>query len=101
MVHAIRPRFIDPRPQKQPSTRIIGSKKEFPRDVVQLNADGDVTGAREFQLILKLTCAMRPKLRLRDAFCTHLSSSFDLQQLDTGNENVTGSRELDSNPKTM
>lgn len=29
MVHAIRPRFIDPRPQKQSSTRIIGSKKEF------------------------------------------------------------------------
>lgn len=36
MVHAIRPRSIDPRPQKQPSTRIIGSKKKkrkrIPRD---------------------------------------------------------------------
>lgn len=28
LVHAIRPRSIDPRPQKQPSTRIIGSKKK-------------------------------------------------------------------------
>lgn len=44
--------------------------------MVQLNADGgDVTGAREFQLILKLTCAMRPNLRLRAAFRTHLCPS--------------------------